>query len=127
MMQVNGLKSIEKMFQICGMNAIIEENKEAIKNLCDKYFVDSIYLFGSANTERFNDKSDFDFLISFNDKLELLDYADNFFGFQFALENLLGRRVDLLEEKCLSNPYLAEEIEETKLLIYGQKNKKTAV
>jgi len=101
------------------MNAIIEKNIDSIKSLSDKYFVDTIYLFGSANTERFNEKSDFDFLVSFNNKLELLDYADNFFGFQFALEDLLGRDVDLLEEKCLSNPYLIEEIEETKELLHG--------
>ena len=36
-----------------------------------------------------------------------------------ALEDILGREVDLLEEHAIRNHYLKENIEQTKALIYG--------
>ena len=101
------------------MNKIIENNLDTIQNLCDTYLVESLFLFGSANMERFDSKSDIDFLISFKDELPLLDYADNFFNLQFALKKLFKRDVDLVVEKSLKNPYLIQEIEKSKVKIYG--------
>ena len=47
------------------------------------------------------------------------DYFNNFFDLKYALEDILGREVDLLEEHAISNHYLKENIEQTKALIYG--------
>ena len=44
---------------------------------------------------------------------------DNFFDFKYALENLFGRKVDLLEEQTIKNPYLKKNVDATKTLIYG--------
>ena len=49
----------------------------------------------------------------------LSDYFDNFFDFKYALENLFGRKVDLLEEQTIKNPYLKKNVDATKTLIYG--------
>lgn len=35
------------------------------------------------------------------------------------LEDLMGRRIDLVNEANLRNKYFIEELEETKQLIYG--------
>lgn len=97
---------------------IINQNKEIIKNLCETHNVDKLYLFGSATTENFNEKSDIDFLVkfkSFNLKLYFLNYID----FKSKLKKLLHREIDLVEEQTLKNPYLISSIEESKELIYG--------
>ena len=56
--------------------------------------------------------------VDFN-KAEVSDYFDNFFDFKYALENLFGRKVDLLEEQTIKNPYLKKNVDATKTLIYG--------
>ena len=77
-----------------------------------------MYLFGSALTNRFNSDSDIDLLVDFK-KEEISDYFDNFFELKYALEALLGRSVDLVEEKNVRNPYFKKSIDSSKALIYG--------
>ena len=86
--------------------------------LCQKHKVRKLFAFGSVLTKRFNDESDVDLLVAF-DKPEIKDYFDNYFDFKYSLEELLGRKVDLLEEQALRNPYLKENVDATKALIYG--------
>jgi len=96
----------------------VERNIHSISNLCVHHAVDKLYLFGSALTGGFNEKSDIDFVVRFKN-MELLHYSDNYFDLKFSLEDLLNRPVDLLEEQCIKNPYFLESLNETKKLIYG--------
>ena len=84
---------------------LIENNIQKIIDLCKKHKVHKLFVFGSVLTSRFNDNSDVDLIVDFN-KAEVSDYFDNFFDFKYALENLFGRKVDLLEEQTIKNPYL---------------------
>ena len=68
-------------------------------------------------TNRFTDKSDIDLVVDF-DKEKVDDYFSNFFDLKYALEKLLGRKVDLLEEQAIRNPYLKEDIDMTKTYIW---------
>ena len=77
-----------------------------------------MYVFGSACTPQFNDQSDLDFLISFKE-IPIETYTDNYFELHYRLEELFNRKVDLITEKSLSNPYFIESIEETKQLLYA--------
>lgn len=86
--------------------------------LCKKHKVKKLFAFGSVLTNRFTDKSDIDLLVDF-EGVNLEDYADNYFDLKYALENLLGRDVDLLEGKAVRNPYLKESIDTTKIQLYG--------
>jgi len=79
-------------------------------------------VFGSILTNRFGTKSDIDFLVYFSNKIDLLDYADNYFDLKFELEDLLGRKIDLVEGKSLKNKYFINEVETTKLKIYEQQS-----
>jgi predicted nucleotidyltransferase len=101
------------------MNRIVADKTQQITGLCKKYRVAKMYLFGSAATAMFNENSDLDFLISFSSDVSLEEYADNYFDLMYALEDLFGRKVDLVTEKTLSNPYFIESVEQTKLLIYA--------
>lgn len=97
---------------------IIDNNIESLKELCNHYNVDKMYLFGSALTTNFTDKSDIDILVKFK-PIELSGYFENYMGFKDNLESLLGREVDLLEEQALKNPILIRSINKSKELIYG--------
>ncbi len=97
---------------------LIELNIHQIIALCKKYKVNRLFVFGSILTPGFNDDSDVDLLVEFNPS-DISDYFTNFFDFKYALEDLLGREVDLLEEKTIQNPYLKVNIDASKSLIYG--------
>lgn len=99
---------------------LIELNLEAIYGLCRKYKVKSLSVFGSILTNRFNEKSDVDLLVRFNKhEIPLMEYADNFFSLQFDLEHLFGRKVDLVCEDAIKNPYFLKEVTSTRKMIYG--------
>lgn len=100
------------------MQQIIKDKLDALKELCILYDVKSMYLFGSAANKEFNEKSDIDILVSFKE-ISVEKYTDNYFDLHYKLEELFGRKIDLLTENSLSNPYLIESIEETKQLLYA--------
>ena len=97
---------------------IIQQNINQLQNLCRQFHVLRLYLFGSALTRDFNPESDIDFLVDF-DKVDMYEYADNFFDFKYSLQDLFHRDIDLLESKAVTNPYLKNSIDRTKQLIYG--------
>jgi len=99
------------------MNLIENHNKD-ILNLCKTHKVKSLYAFGSVLTDKFNNESDVDLIVDF-EQLDVLDYGDNYYDLKFSLENIFKRSVDLLEEKALKNPYFIKTVNQSKKLIYG--------
>lgn len=97
---------------------LIENNIQRIIDLCKKHKVHKLFVFGSILTNRFNDKSDIDLVVDFK-KTEIEDYFNNYFDFKYSLEDLLNRKIDLLEEQTIKNPYLKKSVDATKTLIYG--------
>lgn len=99
---------------------LIERNLQFILTLCRRHRVRSLAVFGSILTDRFSDDSDVDLLVDFEPfDLEKIDYLSNYFNFRDALEQLFGRKVDLIEEKGLRNKYFIDNINRTKQVIYG--------
>ena len=98
---------------------LIETYKEQILRLCENYKVKSLYSFGSVNSKLFTDNSDVDLMVDFN-TTDPLEYTENYFELKFALEKILNRSIDLLENKAIKNPFLRESIDNSKVLIYGQ-------
>jgi predicted nucleotidyltransferase len=93
----------------------IENKIPKIKSLFIKYGVKRAFLFGSIAKGINTNKSDVDFLYSFPDDLDFETYSSNYFKLIEELEKLLNKRVDLVAEKTLKNPYLIESIEESKI------------
>lgn len=60
-----------------------------------------------------------DFSATFNHDPDPLVAGENFMNFYMNLEDLMGRRIDLVDEDFLRNKYFIEELNETKQLIYG--------
>lgn len=97
---------------------LIEMNIDKIIALCKKYKVAKLWVFGSILTDRFNDDSDVDFSVIFHyDQIQ--DLFVIFFDFIEELQQLLGRKVDLVDETAVKNSYFRQELDSTKHLIYG--------
>ncbi len=97
---------------------LIEEHIDALHILCEKHKVEKLFAFGSILTSTFNEESDVDFLVDFR-KAEIVNFGENFFQFQFALEDLFERKIDLIERAAIRNPYFKEEVEIRKAMVYG--------
>jgi predicted nucleotidyltransferase len=100
------------------LNSIIAENIDAIQSVCEKHHIGRLFAFGSVCTDRFNETSDIDLLVSFK-VMDFGDYADNYCETAELLEQIFQRHVDLVTEKSLGNPYFIKSINKTKILIYG--------
>lgn len=100
------------------MHKIIKDNLDELNKLCAKYDVKSMYIFGSVLKRDFNQDSDIDILVDFKE-LSIEQYTDNYFDLHHDLEKLLGRKIDLITERSLTNPYLIKSIEESRQLLYA--------
>ena len=88
-----------------------------INMLCDNHKVKQLFAFGSVLSSEFTKDSDVDLVVDFNTS-DPIEYAENYFALKFALQELLNRQIDLLEQKALKNKYLLESINSTKKVLY---------
>jgi hypothetical protein len=102
------------------MIRLIEDNREVLKELCTKYRVQRLEVFGSALTGKSFDTetSDLDFLVEFL-PLKTGEYADTYFGLLEALESLFNRRIDLIMVRAVKNPYFLEAINKSRKVLYA--------
>ena len=103
------------------VNSLFEPYLNLLIEILKKYKVKTAYLFGSVLTDRFNENSDIDLLVNYEDfTKDPLERGENSWNLQFALEDTLHREVDLVNEANLKNPYFIKELNETKYQIYKQ-------
>ena len=101
------------------MSPFIDDHRAALKGLCRRYRVRSLFLFGSAARDDFDTgRSDVDLLVEF-EALPPGGYADAYFGLRESLEALFGRDVDLVALSAVRNPYVRADIERTRALLYA--------
>ena len=97
----------------------------ALVELCRRYRVRQLQLFGSAATGAFlSATSDLDFLAEFADT-QNTDYPYRYYDFAQALEKLFNRPVDVLTQRAIRNPYFRAEVERTAEKIYEDLPQKT--
>ena len=63
----------------------------------EQFGIHSLALFGSTARDQAKDSSDIDILVQFDGPAT----SKRYFGLQFYIEDLLGRRVDLVTDKAL--------------------------
>jgi predicted nucleotidyltransferase len=98
---------------------LIEAKKPGIAELCERHGVVRLALFGSALREDFDPgRSDLDFVVEFA-PMNPDEHAGAYFGLLEDLENLFGRRVDIVEIGAVRNPYRRREIGEQQEILYG--------
>lgn len=95
----------------------IESSQAAITELCRRYGVRRLDVFGSATRSDFDaDSSDVDFAVEF-------DAADNglarYFSLKSQMESLLNRRVDLVELSAMADSRLKRIIARSRVPLYA--------
>ncbi|CAN5835146.1 nucleotidyltransferase domain-containing protein [soil metagenome] len=100
------------------MKTAIPIPMEAITTFCEKWGIVRFELFGSVLRDDFDEKSDVDTLVTFDDRTEwsLFDLA----CMKVELEALFGRNVDIVERAAIINPYRRLSIFRTAQTIYAR-------
>ena len=108
--------------------------KESIKtklveflSLCQSHNVKTIYAFGSAVTENFDEEtSDIDLLIEI-DSEDPIVRGEYLMSIWDKFEEFFQKKVDLLTNASIKNPILRKNIDTTKILIYDGKEQKISL
>ena len=98
------------------MHPNVTQSRPAIAQLCENLAVRRLDLFGSASQGKL-DARDFDFVV------ELLpnqpaSQARRCIALADGLETLLGKPVDLVTQRSIRNPYLAQAVDRQRISVY---------
>jgi len=98
----------------------IEGHSERVAELCRRFGVKRLEVFGSAATdERFDpSRSGMDFLVEFG-LSDPVAHARAYFGLLSALKDLFSRDVDLVEIRAVTDPYFLESINRGRRQVYA--------
>ena len=103
------------------MHPFIHQHQSAIAELCRRYRVQRLEVFGSAasGTDFAPESSAADFLVEFSPSADS-PTLKAFFGLQADLSQILGRRaVDLAESSALRNPYVQASVNRSREVVYA--------
>lgn len=100
----------------------IESNSAEFLSLCKTHDVESLYAFGSSIDGRFDEtKSDIDLLVELKTE-DPVERGEKLMDLWEKFETFFQRKVDLLTNKSIRNPFLRKSIDASKILIYdGQR------
>lgn len=100
------------------MHAAVARHQARIEELCRRYGVTQLDVFGSATRDDFDEAtSDVDFLVEFKD-VPGLGALRQYFGFKKDLEQVLGRPVDLVEGE-IENHHVRKNVEASREPLYA--------
>ncbi len=86
----------------------LDHYTEAINEICVRLSVKHLRVFGSSLRDDFDSEtSDVDFFYQFEGTEDIFK---RFMSLKRELESLFGRRVDLLKEDLIQNPFIKEQI-----------------
>jgi len=99
------------------MSPRVRFDRQKVAELCRRYGVAELALFGSVLRDDFRADSDVDVLVSFGPEahpslLELVELRED-------LKDLFGREVDLVERAGLRNPFRRRAILSTAEVVYA--------
>ena len=101
----------------------ISKKQKVFKELCESHKVKSLYAFGSSVTGDFDTvSSDIDLLVEIDDN-DPLERGEMLISLWDSFENFFHRKVDLLTNASIKNPFLRKSIDATKVLIYDGSGK----
>jgi uncharacterized protein len=105
----------------------ILKKPDDFSTLCISHSVKTLYAFGSYTNDQFKQQeSDIDLLVEIDDD-DPIERGDKLLSFWDRLESFFNRKVDLLTESSLRNPFLKKSIDSTKVLIYDGSRQKILV
>jgi predicted nucleotidyltransferase len=87
-----------------GAAELIESHRDEIVDLCRRFAVRRLRIFGSALTDRWDEsRSDLDFLVEYGPEYKNLRPIDRLAGLKVAMEELFGRDVDVVNVAAVRN------------------------
>lgn len=104
------------------MVPLIEDNLNAISEICRRFGVQKMFVFGSAaRVEDFNSDSDIDLLYKLRPEVATIpaELRPDFFELLFTLEDIFKRKVDLVDLTRVRNPYFIQSVNQHKVKIYA--------
>jgi predicted nucleotidyltransferase len=102
------------------MHLLIQKHQSAITELCRRYRVRRLEVFGSAarGLDFTPGVSDADFLVEFSSSPDSPSLKI-FFDFRSDLARIIGCEVDLAEASALRNPYVQAGIDRSREVVYA--------
>ncbi len=101
------------------MIELIEQHRPELAELCRRFHVKTLELFGSAADGTWEvDRSDLDFLVEFL-PLAQGELAPDYFGLLHGLEDLFQRKIDLVMPRAIRNPYFLRGVSQSRQVIYA--------
>jgi uncharacterized protein len=82
------------------VDVIVKKRHQIIKT-CTKYGAKNVRVFGSCARDDYDEKSDVDVLINLKTDKTGFAYVGQLCSLQGELEKILGKRVDLIDERAL--------------------------
>ena len=100
---------------------LIEQHRSKIEDLCRRFGVERLELFGSGARGDFDPaRSDLDFFVSFGER-DWKGSAARYFGLLHGLEDLLRRPVDLVELPAVESRLFLAVASQHRELIYADR------
>ena len=100
------------------MIPLIQDHTDDIAEICRRHHVKRLEVFGSAAVGDFNPQtSDLDFLVDFGDAPPKPWYG-NHIDLKEDLETLFNRKVDLVDDTAIKNPYFRKSVDASKVPLY---------
>ena len=94
----------------------LKDYKGSIENICRKLSVKRLYLIGSAARDDFQpDRRDIDVLVDFQGNEKLFE---RYFFLKEQLEQCFGRRVDVIQNSAVKNPFVRKTIDSDRVSLY---------
>mgnify|MGYP001614987469 FL=1 len=101
------------------MLELLEQRRAQVEELCGRYHVRTLEVFGSAADGTFDAApSDLDFLVDFL-PMAPGPHSRAYFGLWFSLKDLFQRNVDLVETPAIRNPYFLKVVNRQRQLLYA--------
>jgi predicted nucleotidyltransferase len=103
------------------MVSAVTDKLAELSELCARFGVERLELFGSAASDEGFDpqRSDLDFIVQFRPDQDLGPWLRQYFAFRDELSSLFGFPVDLVMASAMKNPYFIREANRTRRLLYG--------
>ena len=101
------------------MIELIERRRSELEDLCRRYHVRTLEVFGSGAEGHWNpSRSDLDFLVEFLPEAAGRIFA-GYFDLKEALEKLFEHKVDLVMPGSIRNPYFLRAVNQQRKVLYA--------
>src|SRR5690606_38515874 len=100
------------------MHPILNTYKKNIVAICKSLRIKQMYVFGSMAKNSYDNSSDIDLLISFEDDITNEEYSENYFTLHHKLRELINKDSDSVTVRILTSRYYSKKRNNENLLMY---------